>query len=142
MLLLCVSTAAGYSQGTFAPKPKIFSNFPNVIALSETTLRNAFTAIDGQDISLQLSSNFNFSGVVISNEIKYSNLRSIVIKSGNYNDAIFHLSEVTNDDNSLSYVGRILNSNAFDGFEIKKDATGKYSFHKFETQRILEDCSQ
>lgn len=141
MLLLCLSTAAVYSQGN-SSKPKMFSNFPDVIGLSKSTLRDAFTATEGKNISLQLSSNFNFSGVVISNQIKYSNLRSITIKSSALNNAIFHLSQVTNEDNSISYVGRILNTNAADGMEIKKDAAGNYNFHKFETKNILQDCNQ
>ncbi|HMJ47450.1 MAG TPA: hypothetical protein VK498_08975 [Ferruginibacter sp.] len=141
MLLLILSAATGFSQGTSTPNLKIFENFPDEIALSATTLRDAFTSRNGDNISLQLGNNFNFTGVVLSNEIKYTNLRSIAIKSPSFNDAVFHLSQITNEDNSITFVGRIY-TNAFDGYEIKKDVAGNYIFRKFETKKILQDCSQ
>ena len=141
VLLLCLTTAAGYSQGTSSQQPKLFANFPDEIALSVNTLRDAFNATDGQFVSLQLNNNFNFSGTVISNMIKYHNLRSIVIESPLFNDAIFHLSQITNEDNTITYVGRIINENAFDGYQIKRDAAGNYLFQKFETKRLLQDCN-
>jgi uncharacterized protein YdeI (BOF family) len=141
VLLLCLTTAAGYSQATSTQQTKIFANFADEISLSVNTLKDAFNATDGQSVSLQLSSSFNFSGTVISNMVKYHNLRSIVIKSPLFNDAIFHLSQITNEDNTITYVGRIINDKAFDGYQIKRDAAGNYSFQKFETKRLLQDCS-
>ena len=142
LLLLILSGATVYSQGTTNSQPKIFSNFPEEFALSATTLRDAFTSRNGDNVTLHLSSTFSFTGVVLSNEVKYSNLRSIIIKSPYFNNAIFHLSQITNDDNSISYVGRIINPDAFDGYMIRKDAAGNYAFKKFETKNILQDCNQ
>ena len=64
-----------------------------------------------------------------------------MIKSPSFGNAIFQLSKITNEDNSISYAGRIINPDAFDGYEIKKDKEDNYSFKKFETKKILEDCS-
>lgn len=140
MLLLILSAATGYSQEN--SHPKLFSHLPDEIALSTSTLRDAFSSRDGETVSLPLSSNFNFSGVVISNQVKYHNLRSIIIKSPAFSNSLFHLSQITNEDNSISYVGRIINTNAFDGYEIRKNAAGNYAFRKFETKKILQDCNQ
>ena len=141
MLLLCLTTAATQAQGTSTQLPKIFSNFPDEMPLTANTLRDAFSAREGEDVSLQLSSNFNFSGVVLGNEVKYSNLKTMIVKSQVFGGAIFQLSQVTNEDNSISYVGRIINNDAFDGFEIKK-RNGMYHLQKFETKKILQDCNQ
>jgi hypothetical protein len=51
------------------------------------------------------------------------------------------LSRQTNDDQSISFVGRILSTDAFDGYEIKRDASGNYQFHKVEEEKVRQVCS-
>lgn len=139
MLLLCLSTAVSYSQ--VDTRPKVFQNFPESFNVGEQVLQNVFQSADGQDVSLALNSNFNFPGKVLSNLVKYSNLQSVTIKSSLFDNAILHLSKITNEDNSITYVGRIMNERAFDGYEIKKNTDGSYSFKKVETGRVMQDCS-
>ena len=138
-LLLCLTTAASYSQTD--NRPKIFQNLPETIALTEASLQYAFTASEGQDINLPLSSIFSFPGKVLSNLVKYHNLQSITIRSAVYDNAILHLSKIINDDNTISYVGRIMNERAYDGYEIKRKADGSYNLVKFETGLVMQDCS-
>ncbi|MEO7522865.1 MAG: hypothetical protein ABIT58_02160 [Ferruginibacter sp.] len=64
-----------------------------------------------------------------------------MIKSPVFGNAVFQLSRITNNDKSFSYSGRIINSEAADGYEIKKDNNDNYRFIKFETKKILQDCS-
>ncbi|MEO6404187.1 MAG: hypothetical protein ABIY51_05270 [Ferruginibacter sp.] len=139
MLLLCLITAVGYSQAD--TRPKIFENFPESIVISDAKLQNLFQSVDGQDINLAVSSSFNFPGRVLSNVAKYNNLQSITIKSEIFNNAILHLSRIKNDDGSISFVGRILNEHSFDGYEIVRNLDGTYIFKKFETGKVMQDCS-
>ncbi|HQY12538.1 MAG TPA: hypothetical protein PK133_10010 [Ferruginibacter sp.] len=140
IMLLCTFIATtGHSQT--ASKPKQFSNFPDVIDCSEAALSSIFHSTQGQNISLSFSDNFSFSGNVVNNVVKYDNLQSAVIKSAAYHNSIFSISRITNKDNTVSYVGRIVNKNYFDGYELKRDAAGNYRLVKMETDRAIPDCS-
>ena len=141
IMLLCTFIAAtGFSQTV--SKPKQFSNFPDVINCTEAALGSIFNATPGQNISLSFSDNFSFSGNVVNNVVKYDNLQTAVIKSPAYHNSIFSISKITNKDNTVSYVGRIVNKNYFDGYELKRDAAGNYRLMKTETDRVIPDCSQ
>ncbi|MBL0182324.1 MAG: hypothetical protein IPP96_08520 [Chitinophagaceae bacterium] len=140
MLLFTFLATTGYSQTV--SKPKQFSNFPDVINCAETELSNIFNATPGQNISLSFSDNFSFSGDVVNSVVKYSNLQSAVIKSPAFHNSIFSVSRITNKDNSVSYVGRIINKNYFDAYELKKNAAGNYQLIKVETDRVIPDCTQ
>ncbi|MBL0182326.1 MAG: hypothetical protein IPP96_08530 [Chitinophagaceae bacterium] len=140
VLLFTFITTTGYSQT--ASRPKQFGNFPDVINCTEATLSSIFNASPGQNISLSFSDNFSFTGDVLNNVVKYSNLQSAVIKSPAFHNSIFSVSRITNTDNSVSYVGRIINKNYFDGYELKKNATGNYQLIKVETDRVIPDCNQ
>lgn len=139
-LMLSVIALTGFSQTT--TKPKQFNNFPEKITCSEQELANVFNATPGQVISINFSDNFIFSGSVKSNLVKYSNLQSAVVVSPDYSNTIFNVSKITNDDGSISYIGRIINKSFFDGFELKKNTAGVYQLTKIETDRVIPDCSQ
>lgn len=141
VLLLCLTTAVSFSQTATAPKQKIFANFPNTIHCSVTEFSNAFTAVEGQRIILSFSDDFKFSGTVITNMIKYANLQTMTIRSSDIDNTIFQLSKQLNTDNSVSFVGRIINAGASDGYEIKRDLTGNYNFEKLDAEKVLVECN-
>jgi hypothetical protein len=138
-ILLLSMVMTGFCQSN--PKPKQFSNFPEVINCNELELAQIFTASPGQTISLAFSNNFTFSGTVKSNLAKYANLQSAVIVSPDYSNTIFSVSKIVKGDGSVSYIGRIINKNYFDGFELKKNASGIYQLKKVETDRVIQDCN-
>ena len=138
MLLLCLTTAVSNAQTT---KPNLFAAYPQRIDVSETIFQNAFTSSKGQAVAIALGSTLVFKGTVVANEFKYANLQSITIKSPEFDDAFLSISKIINDDKTVTYTGRILNSKAADGYEIKRDAAGNYKLLKFESNRILQDCS-
>lgn len=138
-LLLSFIVTTGFCQSN--PKPKQFSSFPEIINCSEQELSKIFTTSPGQSISLAFSNNFTFAGTVTSNLAKYANLQSAVIVSPDYSNTVFGVSKITNADGSLSYVGRIININYFDGFELKKNTSGNYQLKKVETDRVIPDCA-
>ena len=141
LVLLCISLNGSSQTGT-APKPKQFSNFPDVISCSEAVLSNIFNTTAGQNINLSFSDNFLFPGNVTSNVVKYSNLQTAIIKSPVFHNSIFSVSRIINDDRSISYVGRIINRDYFDGYELKRNAAGNYQLVKMETDRVIQDCRQ
>lgn len=138
-VLLSFIVTTGFCQSN--PKPKQFSSFPEIINCNEQELAQIFTSSPGQTISLAFSNNFTFSGTVKSNLVKYTNLQSAVIVSPDFANTIFSVSKITNGDGSISYIGRIINKNYFDGFELKKNESGIYQLKKVETDRVIQDCN-
>jgi hypothetical protein len=137
-LFLSFTVMTGFGQTN---KPKQFSSFPEVINCSEQQLASIFNAAPGQNINLSFSDNFTFSGTVKSNLVKYANLQSAVIVSPDYSNTVFGVSKIINADGSLSYTGRIINKNYFDGFELKKNTAGNYQLKKIETDYVIQDCN-
>ncbi len=141
MLLVCLSTyAAGFAQSTTAAKPKLFDNQPASIAISESLLQSFFTLSQHQETAVNFSAQFNFPFRVLSNEVKYANLQTVIVKSSAFGNAIFQVSRIVNEDRSISFTGRILNDKAFDGFMIKKLDNGSYQLQKYETDQVLDEC--
>lgn len=140
VLLLCLTSAVTYAQTNAPGKPKLFTSYPESIPLNDASLKNALSLQTGQSTSIVFGP-LIFEGIVLSNELKYQNLQTVVIRSAKFNDAVLAISQVTNEDRSISYTGRILSQRSYDGYEIKRDATGKYLARKFETDRVLQDCS-
>lgn len=139
-LLLSFIVVTGFSQNS--TKPKQFNNFPTTINCSEQELSKVFTTTPGQVISLSFSNNFTFSGSVKSSITKYANLQTAVVVSPAYSNTIFSVSKIANQDGTFSYIGRIINKNYFDGFELKKNTSGNYQLVKIETDRVIQDCNQ
>ena len=121
-------------------KPKQFSAFPNVITCNELELAKVFNGSPGQQISLSFSNNFIFSGYIKSNIAKYSNLRTALISSPDYANTIFSISKITKADGTSGYVGRIINRDYFDGYELKRTKAGEYQLIKMETDRVIPEC--
>jgi hypothetical protein len=140
-LLLCLTTAATFAQKSDQARPKLFAGFPENIQLSKTILQKTLNANEGEEVIVAFSNEFHFKGTVLSNLKKYDNLQSVMIKSPAFGNAIFQLSRIINKDKTVSYSGRIINPGIADGYEINKDKDDNYSFVKFETKNILQDCS-
>ncbi len=138
-VLLTFIAMTGFSQAT--SKPKQFNNFPATINCSEQELSKVFNASPGQVINLSFSDNFTFIGNVTSNVVKYANLQTAVVVSPAYSNTIFSVSKITGNDGSITYLGRIINKNYFDGFELKRNISGNYQLIKMETDRVIQDCT-
>jgi hypothetical protein len=141
LLLFTVMSLATYAQNALIAKPAQFASLPDRISCSPSDLNSAFSVVSDQPVRFSFSNDFTFTGTVISNVYKYSNLQTVIIKSSLFGDAIFSLSKITNKDNSINYVGRIINKKYFDGYQLKKDASNNYQFVKIETDKVIQDCS-
>ncbi len=92
-------------------KPRLFNNLPDNIPVNINTLAGLLNAPVGSTISTNLASDmpFTFEGQVVSAASKYGgSIRSVVIRSTNFNGARLTLSKITNEDGISSYTGRII----------------------------------
>ena len=136
---LCVTSAQ--AQQSKEVKKSLFTEFPGSIEISKNTLKNTLVSMPGQLVSIPFNEKFIFTGKVVSNEMKYADLQTIVIKSELYPNTLFQLSKISNKDNSVSYVGRIINNEAMEVYEIKSYLADNYSLEKIDLDKILQDCS-
>ena len=139
-LLLFLVTVGVNAQQKKVAAPAVFSNFSSSINLSEAVLSNTMQMTKGQQVALNFGNDLNFPGEVLSNEIVFENLQTIIIKSSVHNNALLQISKQINEDKSISFVGRIFSQGGSDGYELKRTADGNYHLQKFETAQILQDC--
>ncbi len=139
MVCLCTYAASNAQQNTQA-KPSLFAAYPSTLNITETCLQNIFRLVKEQETVIDFGNNLLLPCKVISNEVKYNNLQTVIIRSSAFDNAMFQVSKITNPDQTVVYTGRIINEKAADGFEIKKAANGLYQLKKFETDRVLEAC--
>jgi hypothetical protein len=138
-MLLSLTTVASIAQQQVDTRPKLFADKPQTISLDKNILANAIASTEGSTVTLQLSNDFTFTGTVFSNQVKYNNLQTMMIRSSENSNSIFQISKITNEDNTISYVGRLLNKDAADGYQLKNN-NENYSLQKFEALKLLEPC--
>jgi ribosomal protein S4E len=120
-------------------RPQLFAAFAKTINFPKTELEKIFTTPEGRTIKLSLGENVGFTGIITSSIQRYHNLQSVVVRLNNLDGTIFGISKRTNDDNSITYIGRIINTKYADAFELKTDATGNYFINKTKTADLIED---
>ena len=135
MLFLCFASATYAQTGN---KLTLFGNQPETLNCYTFTLSNAFNKKEGQTVSITFSDR-TFSGKVISNIVKYSNLQSMTIQLTEFRNAVLHLSKQINDDKTVTFAGRIIHNDASDGYMIQQTGND-YAFKKINTEKILEAC--
>ncbi|MEP7252707.1 MAG: hypothetical protein ABI683_10015 [Ginsengibacter sp.] len=140
--VLCTLTCVAFTsraQIVNSSRPTLFKNVSASFAVTTMELDKAFIVKEGSQVQLNFANNFTFSGVVVSSVQRYGKLSNIIIKSPNLHNTLLSISRRVNDDNSVSYVGRILNEGYADGYELKQGSDGKYAFHKIKTEDLIQD---
>ncbi len=127
------------AQNTADRRPKIFSAFSDKISFPNSELEKIFNTPEGKSIKLSLGTNVGFSGLIVSSLQKYSNLKSVILRLDNLDNSTLGISKRVNDDKSITYIGRIVNSKYADAFELKADAAGNYSINKTKTENLIQD---
>lgn len=140
-LLFFVVSNNTFSQKTDEMKKAVFSALPEKMEVAPAVFENALSAKSGESISIKFNDQFTFGGMVLNNQIKYANLQTMIVRSAAFENSLFQLSRMINDDKSISYIGRIINPNATDGYTIRKDGAAAYHLQKIEMNKILQDCS-
>ena len=142
VLALCAILSASYStkaQVVKSSKQNLFSKFSANIPTAVAELDKAFLSTEGSSIQLNFGNNFSIAGTVFSSIQRYSNLSSVLIKIPLMNNSLLSISKRINDDNTVTYVGRIVNEKYADGYELAKDTRGNYTFNKIKTEDLIQD---
>ena len=138
LLMLLFITYSSQAQ-KLDQRPKLFNGVANKISYPKADLEKIFTKAKGSNFHISLPGNFNLTGTVVSSVQRYHNLKSFIIKSDVLNGAMFSVSKRTNDDNSITYVGRIINDKYSDGYELNTDSAGNYFLNKINMSELLQD---
>ena len=140
-LMICAFFISSYesnAQVTTA-KSNLFDSYSSTVSCPKSELDKIFTTPEGRVLKLSFGNNFQFTGIVSSSIQRYSNLQSVIIKSTTSTGLLLGISKRTNDDNTITYVGRIINQKYGDAFELKLDNTGNYFLNKIKTDDLIQD---
>ncbi|MEP6583322.1 MAG: hypothetical protein ABJA90_03605 [Ginsengibacter sp.] len=137
-IFVCL-TSALEAQTASSSKPLLFNKSAASFVATISELDKAFGVKEGSLIQLNFANNFTFTGTVLSSVQRYGKLSSTIIKSPLLHNALLSVSKRINDDNSITYVGRIINESYGDGYELKKDSNGTYTFNKIKTEDLIQD---
>jgi hypothetical protein len=139
LFTLLISFNSLTAQTVTERRPQLFAAFAKSINFPKTELEKIFATAEGSTIKLSLGGNVGLTGVITSSIQRYHNLKSVIVKLNNLDNTVFGISKRTNDDKSITYVGRIINTKYSDAFELKTDANGNYLLNKQKTSDLIED---
>lgn len=126
------------AQISTSNRPYLFKDVNNQLPATISELDKAFTVPAGTALQMQFN-NFLFKGTVTSSIKRYDKLYSVIIHSPSLHNTLFSISRRINDDNTITYIGRILNEQFADGFELVKNKDGSYLFNKIKTDEMIQD---
>ncbi len=109
-------------------KPKLFADLPDKVSFNPSDFSNLFDSKVGQSVNVPISASFDFSGQVISKSDKPKST-SIVIGLINRPGARLIFTRVTDENNSIKYLGRIISLKHGDSYEIVTE-NNQYYFKK------------
>ena len=115
-------------------KPFLFSSLPDKFECNLTELQTLFAGNVTSRTNMKLNADFHPQCIVSGIFKKNATLTSINMKLPEYDDALFTVSLIS-DQNGSRYVGRILNSKYGDVLMLEKEK-GKYYFVK-QQQRFM-----
>lgn len=105
-------------------KPRLFNNLPARMVIGTDRMESLLALPVGSPVSFSLTDAAagQFNGEVISVSSKYeSSIRSVVIRSTNFNGATLTIARVRNEEGIISYTGRMLSLQSGDLLELKQD---------------------
>jgi len=141
MMALCIIAMSSYttqSQVLTSHRQNYFNKYAEKLPTTVNELDKAFTTPEGSKVKINFSG-FQFNGIVTSSIKRYDNLYSVIIKSPSLNNTLLAISKRINDDKTVTFVGRIINEQYADGYELRKENNGDYAISKIRTDAIIED---
>jgi len=109
-------------------KPKLFADLPDRVDFNPDKFSNLFELSVGQSANMPISAGFNFSGEVVSKS-DGAKASSVVIRSTNRLGARLIFTKITDENNVVRYIGRIISMNHGDSYEIVSE-NNQYFFKK------------
>lgn len=120
-------------------KPKLFKELPDRISFRINNLDTIFNKEIGKRITLSLSPDFLWQGTIVSKaEDAQANVKSIVIKSFNKAGASLALSRIINENNTITYRGRIMSFKHGDAYDLVSE-NGAYFLIKKNVYDLYEE---
>ncbi|MEO9143996.1 MAG: hypothetical protein ABI237_00430 [Ginsengibacter sp.] len=142
VMLLCIIVMFSYSstqaQILTSNRQNYFGKYAEKLPTAVTELEKAFSTPEGAKIKINFS-DFSFNGIVTSSIKRYDNLYSVLVKAPGLDNTLLALSKRINDDKTITYIGRIINENYADGFELREGKDGTYAMNKIKTDAMIED---
>lgn len=141
MAAICMIMMISYTsreQILTSNRQNYFDKYPTDLPTTQTELSKAFTVPEGGKLKLNFG-DFTFNGIVTSSVKRYDNLYTVIVKSSGLNNTLLAISKRIDDDKTITYVGRIINDNYADGYELKRENNGSYAMHKIKTDALVED---
>jgi hypothetical protein len=135
---ILISTLPVKAQVTTSSRPSAYARYADKLPTKPNELEKAFSSPAGTKITFNFS-NFTYSGIITSTVKRNCTLSTVVIKSTTLENSIFSISKKLNDDKTVTYIGRIINQNYADGYEIIKDDKGNYALNKTKTDVLIQD---
>ena len=109
-------------------KPKLFGDLPERINFNPTVLCALLNTKVGQSISLPVTPGFSISGQVVSKADDQKST-SVVVRLTNRPGARLIFTKLTDPNNSVKYIGRIISLKHADSYEIISE-NDQYYFKK------------
>ena len=144
---LIAVTAFAQSEGSTnksdQTKPLLFSGFPDKIVVDINDLKTVFSdvAAKGTNVAIKFADQTlpGFKGETVSTASKYNNsIKSVVIRSTQFNGATLTLSSSTTTDGAARYTGRIISFQHGDMYVLVKE-NEKYYFIKKKYDEIINE---
>ncbi|OSZ76912.1 hypothetical protein CAP36_10785 [Chitinophagaceae bacterium IBVUCB2] len=122
-------------------KPRLFDNLPKTIPVNIVELNTLLSSEVGSKASIGLSAaaNIKFDGDVVSSASKYGNsIKSVVVRSSNFNGAQLTISRTTSPEGVVSYVGRIISFQHGDLYELQNQ-NGQFVLVKKNYHELINE---
>ena len=118
-------------------KPKLFADLPQRMLLKVSAMEPLFGAAIGDVISVKATENFSLEGAVVSKS-EDATVKSVVVRCSNRPGAIFTFTRTMNADGSTKFIGRMLNRNNGDAFEVAME-NGQYVLLKKDLYDLIAE---
>ncbi|HEY8388143.1 MAG TPA: hypothetical protein VIK74_06040 [Parasegetibacter sp.] len=149
-LVLAIILIVGFNPGASAQinedpswiiKPRehsktLFKTLKPRIEFRSDDINKALTGRVGEKSKLFISPEFTFEGDITANVQKSTRLKTVLIKSTNFKGALLTLSQVIEDDGSITYTGRIIHPESEDAYVLVNE-NGKYYFEKTNLKMLM-----
>lgn len=111
-------------------KPYLFTQLPTRIPCPVSTLESFLLVEQDQRVNRSIGNGLDIRGVVTSTSKQGdSTMRSVAIRSTNFNGALLHIARITAADGSIRFTGRIISLQHQDAYELVQEKN-EYFFIK------------
>ena len=136
VILLCL-VCTGLKENVAAQEKFLFGEYADSIEITEQELIDIFELKPKSIADIQIADDFHLNTIVLSSLQKYENMRSMILHCRNFEDAIFSLSRITDEENQDVFKGRILHSEYDDGYELRINEHGLYYLRKIRVNNSI-----